>query len=156
MKHIPLCWFFSIVSTHLFNSSFILKAATRNVILYPCKLDSRSAAHGPPPQLQSTIQVCTRKKKKKHMIREMSGQWLWGAKPYGHTKDFRMGKLELFWSVTAASGVCVCVCFCCCFFSHHNVWGMDMGRMPVYFHYGYKDWQIISMNYRGQKNWYQC
>ena len=49
--------------------------------------------------------------KKKNMIRRMSALWIWEAKPYWHIKDFRMGKLELFWSVTAASGVCVCVCF---------------------------------------------
>lgn len=46
-------------------------------------------------------------------IRGMPGQWLWEAKPYWHMKDFRMGKLEFSWSVTAACGVCV---FCCWFF----------------------------------------
>ena len=46
------------------NSSFILKVVTRNALFYQCTLDCRTTAHSPPPQLQPTIQVCIRKKKK--------------------------------------------------------------------------------------------
>lgn len=35
---------------------------------------------------------------------------------------------------------------------YHNVRGMDMGQTAVHFCYGYKDWQVISMIYRGQEN----
>lgn len=58
---------------------------------------------------------------KKNMIRTMSGQWIWETKPYWHIKDFRMGKLELFWSVTAASGECVFFFLLLSFFSSQCV-----------------------------------
>lgn len=48
----------------------------------------------------------------------MSGEWIWGVKPYWLIKDFRMGKLEFFWSVTAASGLPF---FSCLFFSSQCV-----------------------------------
>lgn len=134
------------------HSSFILKVETGNVCLYQRTLDSRSAAHGPP---SSVAEHNSRVRwGKKYNIRRMSGQWIWKIKPDWRLKDSRMGKLEFFW---AASGfLFIIVAVVVVYPYYHNVWGMDVGQMAVYFCYGYKDWQVISMNYRGQENWHQC